>query len=902
MKTINEVVCLFNIFLMFNLINCHIKPSFFKCIHNIEEELNPITSVTAESSIKGKEQQKRRIDDTLDAKGFKNFNIHLDLENIKNDIKLNKLEEYEDFFISSMEKAVSVLETLLKVKPLENNYKLSNKNFGELKISKWDESKFGDNAPGFTDQGIDLAIFGMLADLGEGTLATASAKAFQEETVTNIGQPYVGLVKINKLINYTLPNAKTYFQAILVHEFTHILGFSKNFFEKYYKNIVTKVDEYGIMRSYLNSPKVLEVARKYFNCPTLEGVELENQGGNGTEGSHWEARILLGEYMNGYSYTEEMVISEFTLAVLEDSGYYKANYYTGGLMRFGKHKGCEFLKQRCINTETNKTKFENEFFDNDNSLEASCSSGRQSRTYNLIYEISEEYQVPDEYKYIPGYFGYLPADYCPVSLKYNDEEDKAYFSGHCSNYGSGYYGSLLYYYSYSFDGTSSALSKVTGEKNSDHSFCFLSSLAKSSDSNSDLVSKVVRANCYEMFCSSQSLTLKIFDDYIVCPRAGGKIEVDGYKGYLLCPDYNLMCSGTVLCNDIFDCIDKKSEIKDHEYIYDYEIETSQNIKKSNNAELSLDNYELSDDGKCPINCVHCKGDNKNCLKCRDGYVLYFDKNKRAICSDPESLTTGVFLNETTGIYENCMDNCIVCSDKETCMRCKSDHMYKLKKCELPKNSSKLIAHGFEYNENEDCIKCEIGYGFNQTNRDKCLKISTELNSYYSRDNDTSFYPCSKSNKNCTKCYYDKDQGVKCQKCIDDLILLDKLRGLCKTKEEVTKAQYYMINDTHAGECSTAIPNCLQCNNQFTCDKCKYGYEFISEVNNETIRIECVPKEEAKEIKTNNKTKEEGEGDDKGLYELCDSSDLSDCFSYNYFSLLNILVLQTIYVMLLFINF
>ena len=32
--------------------------------------------------------------------------------------------------------------------------------------------------------------------------------------------------------------------------------------------------------------------------------------------------------MNGYSYTEEQVVSEFTLAVLEDSGYYKANYYT----------------------------------------------------------------------------------------------------------------------------------------------------------------------------------------------------------------------------------------------------------------------------------------------------------------------------------------------------------------------------------------------------------------------------------------------------------------------------------------------------------------------------------------------------------------------------------------------
>ena len=43
--------------------------------------------------------------------------------------------------------------------------------------------------------------------------------------------------------------------------------------------------------------------------------------------------------------------------------------------------------------------------------------------------------------------------------------------------------------------------------------------------------------------------------YIVCPRAGGKIELEGYAGYFLCPDYNLMFSGTVICNDMFDRVD-----------------------------------------------------------------------------------------------------------------------------------------------------------------------------------------------------------------------------------------------------------------------------------------------------------------------------------------------------------
>ena len=52
-------------------------------------------------------------------------------------------------------------------------------------------------------------------------------------------------------------------------------------------------------------------------------------------------------------YPEEQVISEFTLAFLEDIEYYKANSFTGGLIQFGKHKGCDFLKQKCFGNTVN---------------------------------------------------------------------------------------------------------------------------------------------------------------------------------------------------------------------------------------------------------------------------------------------------------------------------------------------------------------------------------------------------------------------------------------------------------------------------------------------------------------------------------------------------------------------
>jgi len=35
-----------------------------------------------------------------------------------------------------------------------------------------------------------------------------------------------------------------------------------------------------------------EQAMAHYNCSTLRGVEVENQGGAGTATSHWEQRIL----------------------------------------------------------------------------------------------------------------------------------------------------------------------------------------------------------------------------------------------------------------------------------------------------------------------------------------------------------------------------------------------------------------------------------------------------------------------------------------------------------------------------------------------------------------------------------------------------------------------------------
>ena len=278
--------------------------------------------------------------------------LYLDLVNIEKGIQRYKLIQNKNLFIASFRNAINTLQSLLKVKPLKYSYYMTDENIMEMGVYYWDTSKFGTSAAkkgistGSLD--IDLLIFGRFVSneqLGDGVLASAGAYYIEKET----NQPTIGLVNINKDLDYSIINSQEYFQSIILHEFTHILGFDYDFFKTVFNNVLIQKDKFGIERYYINSTKVINVAKKYFNCENVIGVELENYGDTGTAGSHWEARLLLGDYMNGIIYEEEQVISEFTLALLEDTGYYKANYYTGGLMRYGKNKGCEFLNEKCVN-------------------------------------------------------------------------------------------------------------------------------------------------------------------------------------------------------------------------------------------------------------------------------------------------------------------------------------------------------------------------------------------------------------------------------------------------------------------------------------------------------------------------------------------------------------------------
>ena len=253
-----------------------------------------------------------------------------------------------------------------------------------------------------------------------------------------------------------------------------------------------------------------------------------------------------------------------------------------------------------------------------------------------------------------------------------------------------------------------------------------------------------------MFCSSKSLTIKIHDNYILCPRSGGKIEVEGYGGFLLCPDYNLICSGTKMCNDMFDCVEKKSEAKNESYVYDYEIKTSQSIEKAYEEESDKNNnYELSDDGLCPKYCELCN-ENKECLKCSGDYKIVLDtENNTKFCLSSEELSLGYFKKEND-IYMKCIDNCDYCNDERYCEKCKDD------------------------------------FAFKENNREECFSKKEFENGYYTKDEEI-YYECNGINEGhisgCKECTYNSEtQNLTCDECLDNHSK-NKETNTCEKKEE-----------------------------------------------------------------------------------------------------------------------
>jgi len=179
------------------------------------------------------------------------------------------------------------------------------------------------------------------------TLASAGAILFE----SNENRPVQGMVFFNVA---TLPESsqdanseENEFFMTVFHEICHVLGISQSMFSKWRDSLgfpydpfpKTEIQEKGKTFTIIHTPNAHKYALKRFGVETFSfsqqscpsGIEFEDGGGSGTRGSHPEGRVFFGEVMVGLT-TGESVISDLTMSLLADTGWYDVNYsYAKGL-------------------------------------------------------------------------------------------------------------------------------------------------------------------------------------------------------------------------------------------------------------------------------------------------------------------------------------------------------------------------------------------------------------------------------------------------------------------------------------------------------------------------------------------------------------------------------------------
>ena len=484
------------------------EPGFVKAIQNIND--------------------KRKLDSTSI---FEPIRIKVDYTQLKIDTKnypyiFNILKE-------SLDSASHYFELLLKVKRMNMNYISPSYIKSKCNIDNIDEN--------INDWGDDydlilLPSFEIKNPMPEVYASATACLLFEQK-----GRPKVGRIYIENNFNFRKNNIKIFLQTILFHEMTHIFVFDPKLFS--YFSATKEFTIHEEKKHYIVSPKALAKARFHFGCDTLEGIPLESQGGDGSANSHWEARYMLGDYMVSINYYEN-VISDITLALFEDSGWYEVNYYTGGLFRFGKNEGCSFFERQCI--ENKKAVFPNEFCDK--KLEPKCLNSHLGYGICYIGEYDEG-EIPSKYQYFNNEKtgGLFNADFCPVSdINTKESLNISYFENNCK------YGDSLNIFSH------------YGEVIGNDSICFESSLVPRYSPQP----YKWRSICYPISCDRENKQIIVYinDMSVVCPFEGGTLKkIKGFKGKINCPKYNMICTSDIWCNDMFECIDKKSITDEYSY-------------------------------------------------------------------------------------------------------------------------------------------------------------------------------------------------------------------------------------------------------------------------------------------------------------------------------------------------
>ena len=271
---------------------------------------------------------KRKLQTSPDDEFFP-LNIFIDLFNFNYTYPNETLLPYKEDIIKAIYNTKHLLEKFIKIGAdiTANIKKYEDTNRVEWGLDFWDIDMF--------ENKMNLSSYNYYILFRFDTKIKTVASSV---IVDSYFAPTIGVVTINNEMILDKSLTPKYFNNLMMQQFIHLLGFHIDN-EAFSNNIIEEDENFYITEG--SSETLFEYAKKYFGCDTIDTIYFDKD----EEGNiFWPGRQFLGEIMTNFDYPEEKVLSEFTLRYLEDLGYYKIDHkYTGGLMRFGKKKGCKFF-------------------------------------------------------------------------------------------------------------------------------------------------------------------------------------------------------------------------------------------------------------------------------------------------------------------------------------------------------------------------------------------------------------------------------------------------------------------------------------------------------------------------------------------------------------------------------
>lgn len=578
----------------------------------------------------------------------------------------------------------------------------------------------------------------------------------------------------------------------MIRETGHILALDSKLFADFVQSSGQKYSEsqYITMINYPNRgktvktlafPKMLEKARFNFNC-NIQGLEIEDsfeEEGLENESFYWDARIMTHDIMSAVM-SDEAVFSDISLALFEDSGWYRVDFEYSQRLKWGFAAGCKWFEDKCLKEGKSQ-------------MEGFCDRSSQVMECDVfglgygdcVIELNENIPPHERYFSDPVLGGQQAFDFCPTIQVSSSQRCRS---------------------------TESFSKTLYGEHKASKSRCFMNSLIKSSSSSSSSSppTRPVQGGCYYVeTCTTQDLVLKISDSTISCPY-GSKITVTGFDGYLHCPPSSEFCLN-IPCKNM--CTGKG---------------------KCFEGLCKCQSGWAGDD--CSVDCgATCKtcADDKKCLECADGYFMMSSKcfncdQSCRTCELEPKMCTGCFkgweLVDGT-CSRSCDENCASCDSP--CTRCDDGFFLLLGRCDKCDGSCRKCGE-----RPEKCLECFEGLVLVEGKcRLPCSPGCAEckypcpscLDGYFLKDGECGYCDnlcatCSKSPSICTSCWPGFIlNGPTCrQACKEHCLTCDEPCSKCEDGFFVS-----------IGECKPCSKSCQTCSELAEiCTSCKVGSKLV----------------------------------------------------------------------------